>query len=344
MYVFVWVYGGRQCAAGVRQSSFPFSSLGFPGHKGLRHGVRGLGCRGRSRKSKAKRIRQLKSSGSTSSPQKSGSPPQVPGAPGPSSWQPSGNSQASLPSMPYPAVMPTYPIPMFPPRPAAPQHSEPAQNPLSTPQYPASMVTPMLALVLPNYVFPQVNSPLPQSYFSGGPVFPFGPQPGSVPTPGPEMCVQAPPRPSTPPSMSQPEPAESPHFESRCSSPLQLNLLQMDEMPKTCDWPEAANSNPAGPSGTTNDWARVAGGQGLADNLANQKEACLVSQTRNSPAFFSCSGGKLVCIARLALFGVGGRSKSLSGNLHIGPVQQSTGACCSSLHHLKSWHFPPVIT
>lgn len=301
-------------------------------HKGLRHGVRGLGCRGRSRKSKAKRIRQLKSSGSTSSPQKSGPPPQVPGAPGPSSWQPSGNSQASLPSMPYPAVMPTYPIPMFPPRPAAPQHSEPAQNPLSTPQYPASMVTPMLALVLPNYVFPQVNSPLPQSYFSGGPVFPFGPQPGSVPTPGPEMCVQAPPRPSTPHPMSQPEPAESPHFESRCSSPLQLNLLQMDEMPKTCDWPEAASSNPAGPSGTTNDWARVAGGQGLADNLGNQKEACLAEahDSSNNDALSSSSDLLDLLLQVDSRSGTGsaasGSGSAVSGSMGSGSNGGSTSA------------------
>ncbi|XP_066483742.1 period circadian protein homolog 1 isoform X2 [Tiliqua scincoides] len=261
------------------------------GHKGLRQGVRGLGCRGRSRKSRAKRIKQNKLSDSTSSPQNSSSPPQVPGAPGPSSWPPSGNSQASLPALPYPAVMPTYPIPVFPPRPAAPQPSEPAQNPLPTPQFPASLVTPMVALVLPNYVFPQMNSPLPQSYFPGAPVFPFGPQPGHVPTPGPEVCTQAPSRSSTPHSMSQPERAESPLFESRCSSPLQLNLLQMEEMPKTCDWPEAASSNPTGPSGATTDWSGVAGGQGLADDLGTQKEACMAEahDSSNNDALSSSS-------------------------------------------------------
>lgn len=302
------------------------------GHKGLRQGVRGLGCRGRSRKSKAKRIRQNKSSGSTSSPRNSCSPPQAPGAPGSTSWPPSGSVQASLPAMPYPAVMPTYPIPVFPPRPAAPQPSEPAQNLLSTPQFPASLVTPMVALVLPNYVFPQMNSPLPQSYFPGGPVFPFGPQPGSMPTPAPEVCTQAPSRSSTPHSMSQPERAESPLFESRCSSPLQLNLLQMEEMPKACDWPEAASGNPAGPAGATTDWSGMPGGQGLADDLGAQKETCMAEahDSSNNDALSSSSDLLDLLLQEDSRSGTGsaasGSGSAASGSMGSGSNRDSTSA------------------
>ncbi|KAJ6653046.1 hypothetical protein lerEdw1_010132 [Lerista edwardsae] len=288
------------------------------GHRGLRQGVRGLGCRGRSRKSKAKRIKQNKSSDSTSSPQHSGSPPQAPGAPGPSSWPPSGNSQASLPAMPYPAVMPTYPIPVFPPRPAAPQPSEPAQNPLSTPQFPASLVTPMVALVLPNYVFPQMNSSLPHR--------------AACHPPGPEVCTQAPSRSSTPHSLSQPERAESPLFESRCSSPLQLNLLQMEEMPKACDWPEAAGGNPAGPTGAPTDWAGVAGGQGLADDLGAQKETCMAEahDSSNNDALSSSSDLLDLLLQEDSRSGTGsaasGSGSAASGSMGSGSNGDSTSA------------------
>ncbi|KAJ7313186.1 hypothetical protein JRQ81_004461 [Phrynocephalus forsythii] len=249
------------------------------GHRGPRPGARGPGCRGRGRKSKAKRIKQNKSSDSTSSPPNSTAPLLLPCPPGSSSWPPSGTSQASLPpSLPYPAVMPTYPIPVFPPRPAAPPATEPSQNALPAPPFPAPLVTPMVALVLPNYVFPQLNGPLPQSYFPGGPVFPFAPQPASAapPPPGPEATTQAPSRSSTPHSASQPERPESPLFESRCSSPLQLDLLQMEEMPKTSEWPEGAAGSQTGPAGPPGDWAGAKGGQGLASELGTQKEACMV--------------------------------------------------------------------
>ncbi|KAM6453124.1 period circadian protein homolog 1 isoform 1-T3 [Liasis olivaceus] len=262
------------------------------GHRGLRQGPRGPSCRGRSRKSKAKRIKQNKSSDSTSSPRNSASPPQPPCPQGASSWPPSATSQPSLPNISYPAVMPTYPIPVFPPRPTAPPATEPSQNPLPTSQFPTPLVTPMVALVLPNYVFPQMNNPLPQPYFPGGPVFPFGPpQPGSTLAPGPEAGPQVPSRSSTPHSMSQPERAESPLFESRCSSPLQLNLLQMEEMPKPCDRQEAGMNGQAGPAGTSADWAGVTGGQGLVNELGPQKETCMAEahDSSNNDALSSSS-------------------------------------------------------
>ncbi|XP_044273218.1 period circadian protein homolog 1 isoform X1 [Varanus komodoensis] len=303
------------------------------GHRGPRQGTRGPGCRGRSRKSKAKRIKQQnKLSDSTSSPPHSASPPQLLCAPGSSSWPPSGNSQASLPAMPYPAVMPTYPIPVFPPRSAVPPAAEPAPSTLPAPQFPTPLVAPMVALVLPNYVFPQMNSPLPPSYFPGGPVFPFGPQPGGAPTPGPEAGPQALSRPSTPHSMSQPERAESPLFESRCSSPLQLNLLQMEEMPKPCDRPEGVAGNPAGPAGATPDWAGVSGGPGLAGELGAQEEPCLAEAhgSSNNDALSSSSDLLDLLLQEDSRSGTGsaasGSGSAASGFLGSGSNGDSTSA------------------
>uniref|UniRef100_A0A803TAB3 Period circadian regulator 1 n=1 Tax=Anolis carolinensis TaxID=28377 RepID=A0A803TAB3_ANOCA len=261
----------------------------------------------------AKRIKQNKSTDSTSSPQNSASPP--------------------LPTMPYPTVMPTYPIPVFPPRPAAPSAAEPIQNALPAPQFPTPLVTPMVALVLPNYVFPQMNSPLPQSYFPGGPVFPFAPQPvGSTATPGPDVGAQGLSRSSTPHSVSQPERPESPLFESRCSSPLQLNLLQMEEMPKVGDRPEAAASSQTGPMGAPTDWAGVSSGQGLTNELSTQKEACMVEthDSSNNDALSSSSDLLDLLLQEDSRSGTGsaasGSGSAASGSMGSGSNGGSTSA------------------
>ncbi|KAM3823886.1 period circadian protein homolog 1 isoform 2-T4 [Vipera latastei] len=298
------------------------------GSRGLRQGPRGPSGRVRGRKSKAKRIRQNKSSDNSSSAQNSaGSPPQLPCPPVAPSWPPSGPSPPTLPNMSYPAVMPTYPIPVFPPRPTVPPTTEPSQTPLPAPQFPASLVTPMVALVLPNYVFPQINSPLPETYFPGGPVFPFAaPQPGSTTlAPGPEAGLQVPSPSSTPHSMSQPERAESPLFESRCSSPLQLNLLQMEELPKPSDRQEASMSGQAGPAGTSADWAGVAGGQGLVNKLGPPKETCMVEahDSSNNDALSSSSDLLDLLLQEDSRSGTG---SAASGSMGLGSNGESTSA------------------
>ncbi|XP_070582980.1 period circadian protein homolog 1 isoform X2 [Erythrolamprus reginae] len=299
------------------------------GLRGLRHGPRGPNGRGRSRRSKAKRIRQNKSSDSTSSPQISlGSPPQLPCPPAAAPWDPSGPSQPTLPNMSYPAIMPTYPIPVFPPRPLASPVTEPSHNPMSAPQFPAPLVGPMVALVLPNYVFPQINNPLPQTYFPADPVYPFGaPQPSSArpTTPGPESGPQVFSRSSTPHSMSQPERAESPLFESRCSSPLQLNLLQMEELPKPGDWQEAGVSGQAGPAGTSTDWVGVNGGQGLASELGPPKEVCMVEAHDSSNNDNLSSSSDLLDLL-LQEDSRSGTGSAASGSMGSGSNGESTSA------------------
>lgn len=77
----------------------------------------------------------------------------------------------------------------------------------------------MVALVLPNYLFPTTSS------------YPFGvPQ---TPAEGPPTPASHSPSPSLPPlPPSPPRRPDSPLFNSRCSSPLQLNLLQLEEPPR----------------------------------------------------------------------------------------------------------------
>ncbi|KAJ8357470.1 hypothetical protein SKAU_G00202640 [Synaphobranchus kaupii] len=138
-------------------------------------------------------------------------------------------------------------------------------TPYSTP-----LVTPMVALMLPNYMFPQIGSTPhqafypdqtsfpPQAVFNAPPPFsaafqaqpqfaaqnPFPAQPwfqvqpfpygapADVPqSPAPEGVSRS----STPRSLGARDQASPPLFQSRCSSPLQLNLLQLEETPRSAE-------------------------------------------------------------------------------------------------------------
>ncbi|XP_006151814.1 period circadian protein homolog 1 isoform X1 [Tupaia chinensis] len=118
------------------------------------------------------------------------------------------------PSAPWPPPPATTPFPAVgsQPLPPAPTSVPPAA-------FPAPLVTPMVALVLPNYLFPTPSS------------YPYGvPQP---PAEGPPTPASYSPSPSLPPlPPSPPHHPDSPLFNSRCSSPLQLNLLQLEEPPR----------------------------------------------------------------------------------------------------------------
>ncbi|TKS92890.1 Period circadian protein -like protein 1 [Collichthys lucidus] len=153
-----------------------------------------------------------------------------------SSW-PSVGSQASIPAAPFaPGMLPIYPV--YPPL----AQPFPQQVPDPSRFAPTQMVPPMMALVLPNYMFPQMGAPIPQPaptpghFYNPNFTYPIA-NPAAIPTmvsnpvPIPGTC--APSRSSTPQSYSQTpadrEGAESPLFQSRCSSPL--NLLQLEESP-----------------------------------------------------------------------------------------------------------------
>ncbi|XP_006899214.1 PREDICTED: period circadian protein homolog 1 [Elephantulus edwardii] len=119
---------------------------------------------------------------------------------------------------PFPAVVQPYPLSVFSPR-GGSQPLPSASNSVSTTAFPAPLVTPVVALVLPNYLFPAPTS------------YPYGlPQ---APAEGPPTPASGSPSPSLPPlPPTPPHRPDSPLFNSRCSSPLQLNLLQLEEPPR----------------------------------------------------------------------------------------------------------------
>ncbi|XP_030402120.1 period circadian protein homolog 1 isoform X4 [Gopherus evgoodei] len=129
------------------------------------------------------------------------------------SLPPPGPWPPSATSLPFPAVLPVFP-PSQPP-------AEPA------PHLPAPLVAPVVALMLPNYVLPPPYFPAPFGE-------PFGPR-----LPGPPEASRS----------TTPERPDSPPFDSRCSSPLQLNLLQMEEAPKAAERQEAPGGQAGGTPG-----------------------------------------------------------------------------------------------
>ncbi|XP_066508082.1 period circadian protein homolog 2-like [Hoplias malabaricus] len=245
----------------------------------------------RNKKTKSKRVKQNESSDSTVSQRKQLSRQELQGL-NQTSWSPSETSQSTYP-IAYPAVMPAYPLQVYPgantmaPRVDAtlsgfggsqdPRCSmQPIQPPFSAP-----LVTPMVALVLPNYMFPQLGGAPRQPFypeqgtFTAQPSFPpqtvcppqapFQPQtsfplqtqfttqnPFTQPTPFstqpfPFTLTETPPKPSepelregqsrcsTPQSMGGRDQSSPPLFQSRCSSPLQLNLLQLEETQRSVE-------------------------------------------------------------------------------------------------------------
>ncbi|KAM5268188.1 period circadian protein homolog 2 [Hipposideros larvatus] len=221
---------------------------------------------GKNRKLKSKRAKPRDSSESTGS---GGPVPHRPPLVGlnATAWSPSDTSQSSCPAVPFSTPVPAYSLPAFPAPAIVPAPGTVAAAPVAphasfaVPTVPmdaqhefavqpppfAAPMTPVMALVLPSYAFPPVPPNLPQAFFPGQPNFPFQ-IPASQPefsgrTSQPCACPRAergPPvsrvtTPATPLSAAGPTGRASPPlFQSRGSSPLQLNLLQLEEAPEGC--------------------------------------------------------------------------------------------------------------
>nr|XP_025744574.1 period circadian protein homolog 2 [Callorhinus ursinus] len=237
---------------------------------------------GKNRKLKSKRAKPRDSSESTGS---GGPAPHRPPLMGlnATAWSPSDTSQCSCPRTPGPAPVPAYSLPVFPapgilPTPgtvvAAPLASQAsfavpaapmdAQHEFAVQHPPFAVpLAPVMALVLPNHSFPSVTHSLPQAFFPGqadslSEVIPASrPElPGRTSSPkvpctwpqverGPAASRAA--TPASPPAASGPlGRASPPLFQSRGSSPLQLNLLQLEEAPEG----SAAAAGAPGASGT----------------------------------------------------------------------------------------------
>ncbi|KAJ7324911.1 hypothetical protein JRQ81_017931 [Phrynocephalus forsythii] len=271
---------------------------GHPGIHGRQHGSgidQSWKKNGKNRKSKSKRHKPHESSDSTMSSTK---PPQKFPllGPNPTAWSPSDTSQASYPGMPFPTIVPAYPLPVFPPAGTVSQGPEASVSGLNEPQasgnqgvlplsqFPAPLVTPVVAFVLPNYVYPQMNNGISQTLYPDPPSFsaqtPFSSQalftaqpPFTALNAFPSQTVfpaqpfhynpsadgekapvvesrNDPSRSCTPQSLSPHDQASPPLFQSRCSSPLQLNLLQLEEMPRMT---ESGTPGTQGKHGTLTD-------------------------------------------------------------------------------------------
>ncbi|XP_036624928.1 period circadian protein homolog 2 [Trichosurus vulpecula] len=164
-------------------------------------------------------------------------------------------------------------------------------------------LTPVMAVVLPNYTFPPVNpaghppfypgqSSCPQHpacssqmVFAAQPDFPvqasfssqtfcpaqsFNYQQGERERPPAPGGPEGPSRSTTPQSTGRQDQASPPLFQSRCSSPLQLNLLQLEETPKAVESTMAAVS------------ASLAG-RGLPSKGSNNKAVELDDGKRPAP-------------------------------------------------------------
>ncbi|KAM7379346.1 hypothetical protein PAMP_004908 [Pampus punctatissimus] len=145
----------------------------------------------RNKKTKSKRAKQNESSDSTVSHQRQQQlrPPLRNHGLNPTSWSPSETSQSTFP-IAYPAVMPGYPLQVYPRANSdmtlqglGDNHgtqAPPCPPPIHPTPYTAPMVTPIVALVLPNYVYPPIapGPPPPQPLYqteNGG--FPAQTQP-----------------------------------------------------------------------------------------------------------------------------------------------------------------------
>ncbi|MGH0177806.1 UNVERIFIED_CONTAM: hypothetical protein FKN15_075766 [Acipenser sinensis] len=269
---------------------------------------------GRNKKTKSKRVKQCDSSDSTSSHNQQPHRPTLVGL-NHTPWSLSETSQSSYPAMSFP----TYPMPVL----TAPGAMPPATNPsmsgfgdgqsaqencgqMQLPQYSAPLVTPMVAFVLPNYMFPQMNSAVHSSFYPGQPSFPPHPTfsaqaafpiPSAFPgqpqfgAPNPNVFQaypqfpgqpfhynmpmereqhDGPSRSSTPQSVGAQDQASPPLFQSRCSSPLQLNLLQLEETPKMVERQEVRPSAMSlGAAGTAGDRDKGASTSKESEGLAH---------------------------------------------------------------------------
>ncbi|XP_048398313.2 period circadian protein homolog 2 isoform X2 [Stegostoma tigrinum] len=217
---------------------------------------------GKNKKLKSKRIKQQELSDSSPSRTNQHTPP---------SWSPSTVSQSRYSAIPFTTVMPPYQLPVFSAHGGMPPTAEPSLSNFENaqavhcttqpPPYSVPLVTPMVAFVLPNYMLPGMNDAAHEPYFASQAAFPsqstflpqttfsaetsfqsqpqFASQHYDPPAEGEKAAALesrgAPSCCCTPQSVGPQGHTSPPLFQSRCSSPLQLNLLQLEEMPKSSE-------------------------------------------------------------------------------------------------------------
>ncbi|XP_061492707.1 period circadian protein homolog 2 isoform X2 [Rhineura floridana] len=220
-----------------------------------------------------------------------------------------------MPAYPLPVFSPAEAVPSGPVASLSGfNESQDSHLPLS--QFPTQLVTPVVAFVLPNYVCPQVNIsyaqtlfPEPSNFsvqpsfssqallttqppfsgsnaFSPQTLFPAQPFHYNPLTESENIPVvefrHEPSRSCTPQSLGPQDQASPPLFQSRCSSPLQLNLLQLEEMPKMT---ESGAAGAPGSHGTLTDGTTS---KPMSSDDCNRKVSSLAGspmEVQNSDAF-----------------------------------------------------------
>lgn len=324
---------------------------------------------GKNRKLKSKRVKTRDSSESTGSGGPVSHRPPLVGL-NATAWSPSDTSQSSCPSAPFPAPVPAYPLPVFPApgivstpgtvvappaaahtgftMPVVPMGTQPefAVQPLPF----AAPLAPVMALMLPSYPFPPATPNLPQAFFPSQPHFPAHPTLASEITPASQaefpsrtsMLRQPCARPVTPPAGTVAlGRASPPLFQSRGSSPLQLNLLQLEEAPES-------STGAAGTLGTTGTAASGLDCTSGAPRDRQPKAAPTCSEpsdTQNSDAISTSSDllnlllGEDLCSATgsaLSRSGASATSDSL-GSSSLGCDTSRSGAGSSDTSHTSKY-------
>ncbi|XP_072525488.1 period circadian protein homolog 2 isoform X3 [Salminus brasiliensis] len=339
----------------------------------------------RIKKTKSKRVKQNESSDSTVSHRKQLSRQELQGL-NQTSWSPSETSQSTYP-IAYPAVMPAYPLQVYPGTNTMAarvdtslsgfgdsQGSQDPRCPIQPiqPPFSAPLVTPMVALVLPNYMFPQIGSAPRQPFypeqgtFSAQPSFPpqtvfppqapFQPQatfpvqtpfttqnPFTPPTPFPTQpftftLPDNPPKPpepelreaqsrsSTPQSMGGRDQPSPPLFQSRCSSPLQLNLLQLEESQRSMERQDSSAPS-SGAQGNTTGAAEKAGMAGTQAKTDKEQDEGSTADGNHCDALSSSSDLLDILLLEDSRSGTG---SATSGSMGSGSNGCGTSACGTS--------------
>ncbi|XP_078419788.1 period circadian protein homolog 2-like isoform X2 [Cetorhinus maximus] len=307
---------------------------------------------GKNKKLKSKRIKQQELSDSTATCTN----PKLP------SWSPSAVSQSRYSAMPFTTVMPPYQLPVFSAHGGMPPVTDPSlpnfENAQGVhcstqpPPYSAPLVTPMVAFVLPNYMLPQMNDTVHQPFFASQSPFPsqsallpqapfsaqtsfqsqpqFASQHYDLPAEGekapapesrgaPSCCC-------TPQSVGPQGHTSPPLFQSRCSSPLQLNLLQLEEMPKSSEG--IAFVGIVGGSGSMADGGAINNSANVTNvDIMTKDEAELAvspAEAQNSDAH-STSTDLLDLLLRDSLSGTGSAGSGSVGSTASGSSSNGCG-------------------
>ncbi|XP_043924213.1 period circadian protein homolog 2-like isoform X2 [Protopterus annectens] len=257
------------CRTELRQKGY----CPYKGGRVFSRATNGIAKHERRGKSKAKRIRQNGYINKAGLSTKKDNEKTDCGAPS-FAWTTHCNPEDNFPTVPFHTAVPAFHISMISPGDFIPNVSDPSsynltdsqiaggmQGSLQSPRNPSSVSAPMVAFLVPTYMFPEINSTMLPSYLTNqnsteAPVFPIKPSPPLQTQDADNSFNRT--NPTTlcpmPWSVDHMESSDSPFFNSRSSSPLQLNLLQLEDTLKSSERQEAVGVANQGNKAETSVW------------------------------------------------------------------------------------------